>query len=419
MNIQFTIPQEYLSNLSEFEPQELNLIARTQFIQWYNSTYSRPSLASQPNPLDIDSKLEVINSRISNQVTSSISTFANTINSNLDQLNRTTHELYGLSKSNKKGGVLEDAIEDTIKKNFTDYSYMNTASIPHHGDGLLESPSGLKAVLEMKNYTHTVGSEQIAKLKYDMKHTGILYGLMVSTNSSIQGHKSIDIETFDQDGTKYCIVYISWIHGEPHKLNTGIALLEHLYMLDRRDTSPSNQSTPLNKIHELIESDLNELVTQLNTFAQLKTRYLGMEKIFKDQLDGFYLHLRETEISLKQSIEKIWKNIDRKFELASTTNATKSSEQILDKFGSGKAGTLLTRLYDDILKPHGINMWLDQSEQIQLFWSDKKLGSVKLVSKRVDIQFDNPDIKLSINESNSGINCKLVKTVIKDAKLKA
>ena len=104
MNIEFTIPQEYLSNLSEFEPQELNLIARTQFIQWYNSTYSRPSSANQINSSDIDSKLEVINSRISNQVTSSITTFANTINSNLDQLNKTTYELYGLSKSNKKVG---------------------------------------------------------------------------------------------------------------------------------------------------------------------------------------------------------------------------------------------------------------------------------------------------------------------------
>ncbi len=417
MNIQFTIPQEYLTNLSEFEPQELNLIARAQFIQWYNLTYSKSNSNQPVQQIDIDSKLEVINSRISNQVTSSITTFANTINSNLDQLNRTTHELYGLSKSNKKGGVLEDAIEDTIKKNFTDYSYTNTASIAHHGDGLLESPSGLKAILEMKNYTHTVGSEQIAKLKYDMKHTGVLYALMVSTNSSIQGHKSIDIETFEQDGTKYCIVYISWIHGEPHKLNTGIALLEHLYMLDKRESNPS-VSNPINKIHELIETDLNELVKQLNTFAQLKTRYLGMEKIFKDQLDGFYLHLRETEISLKQSIEKIWKNIDKKFELANTTSATKSSEQILEKFGSGKSGILLTRLYDDILKPNNINMYLEQSEQIQLYWSDKKIGLVKLVSKRVDIQFDNPDIKLSINESNAEINYRLLKTVIKDAKLK-
>jgi len=415
MNIQFTIPQEYLENLSEFDPQELNLIAKTQFIQWYNSTFTR-SNSNQPfQQIDIDSKLEVINSRISNQVTSSITTFANTINSNLDQLNRTTHELYGLSKSNKKGGVLEDAIEDTIKRTFPDYSYTNTSGIAHHGDGLLESPSGLKAILEMKNYTHTVGSEQIAKLKYDMKHTGILYALMVSTNSSIKGHKSIDIESFDQDGTKYCIVYISWIHGEPHKLNTGIALLEHLFLLDRRDKDPS-VSNPINKIHELIESDLNELVNQLNTFAQLKTRYLGMEKIFKDQLDGFYLHLRETEISLKQSIEKIWKNIDKKFELLS--GITKSSEKILEKFGSSKSGTLLTRLYDEVLKPNDIELYLDSSEQIYIYWSDKKMGSIKLVSKRVDIQFDIPDIKLSINESNCTVNYKLLKTVIKDAKLK-
>jgi len=78
MNIQFTIPEEYLLNLSEFDPQELNLIAKSQFIQWYNSTCCSGSNSSS-QVIDIDSKLEVINSRISNQVTSSITTFANTI----------------------------------------------------------------------------------------------------------------------------------------------------------------------------------------------------------------------------------------------------------------------------------------------------------------------------------------------------
>ena len=36
------------------------------------------------------------------------------INSNVEQLNNTTKELYGLSKSNKKGEVFENTIEGVI-----------------------------------------------------------------------------------------------------------------------------------------------------------------------------------------------------------------------------------------------------------------------------------------------------------------
>lgn len=410
IEIKFDIDIGTCPELVTFDPQELNLLSKKLLVEWYGKTYSQAN-SSAPNPsLDID----VINSRLSSQLTTTMSTLMGSLNSNLEQINMTTKELYGISKSNKKGGALEDSIENIFATSFVDYSYTNTSGQAHHGDGLLESPSGLKAIVELKNYSHTVNSDQITKLKYDLKHTGIQWGLMLSTNSSIQGRKSIDIETFDQDGTQYCIVYISHLYGEPHKINTGIALLEHLYQITK--VSGSNLAkTQIAELYSQIDTDLSQLGELIDTFVQLKTRYLNMEKLFKDQLDTFYLHLRETEINLKLSIDKIWKRIDMKF-----APLLSDSAQVLNKMSGFKGWALLTQLYDQVLEPGQITLVDNQQDPSQawMYLSSIPIGMIKMVSKRVDIQFEFPDIKLSVNESNIHINSKLIKTILKDIKHK-
>jgi len=417
VQITFELDDQIHTDLNSFTHEELNLMGKKLFVEWYKKTYRScsdiNSVQNQGQSLD----LEVINSRLSNQLTTTMSTLMASLNSNLEQISTTTKELYGISKSNKKGGVFENSIEDIFFSSFPDYTYTNTSGQAHHGDGLLESPSGLKAIVEMKNYTYTINSEQIAKLKYDLKHTGISWGLMLSTNSSIQGRKSIDIETFDQDGSNYCIVYISHAYGEPHKLNTGISLLEHLFQLSKASkTDQTHLEKEISKLHELIETDLSQLSDLIDTFVQLKTRYLNMEKLFKDQLDGFYLHLRETEINLKQSIDKIWKRIDMQF----VPLLSEPSSQVLARLAGYKGFGILTRIYDNVFEQEEIILVSspEDSAQTLLFFKSKQLGIIKMISKRVDIQFEFPDIKLSITDSNLIINSKLLKTVLKDLKQK-
>jgi hypothetical protein len=417
VQITFELNDQSHPDLNSFTNEELNLMGKKLFVEWYKKTYVSCSdlntVQNQGQSLD----LEVMSSRLSTQLTTTMSTLMGSLNSNLEQISKTTKEPYGISKANKKGGVFEDAIEDIFFSTFPDYTYTNTSGQAHHGDGLLESPSGLKAIVEMKNYTNTVNSDQIAKLKYDLKHTGIAWGLMLSTNSSIQGRKSIDIESFDQDGSNYCIVYISHAYGEPHKLNTGISLLEHLFQISKSSKSDqTNLKTQISKLHELIETDLSQLSDLIDTFAQLKTRYLNMEKLFKDQLDGFYLHLRETEINLKQSIDKIWKRIDMQF----VPLLSEPSSQVLSKLSGYKGFGILARIYEDVFEPGEIILVssLEDPAQAIIFFQSKQLGIIKMVSIRVDIQFEFPDIKLSITDSNLTINSKLLKTILKDSKQK-
>jgi len=403
MNISFTLSKNNFPELNILSDDELNIIGKQLFIEWYKKTYE-----SNYNQIDIDNKLELINSKLSNQINLSLSNFMGTINSNVEQLTSTTKELYGLSKSNKKGEIFENIIEDIFKTTFLDYSYTNTSNIPHHADGMIVGPSGLKSLIEMKNYTNIVNADQIEKLKYDMKATGISYGLLMSTSSAIQGKKNIDIEVFVYENKTYTIVYIGYVFDQTHKINTGLLLLEHLYKL-----SSNFIQNNTNHIHNMIDKDLEQLEELINSMSHLKTKYLSMEKIFKDQLDGFYSILRETEYSLKLSVERIWSNIDHKFNILII-----DSEKIIDFFRETKGYILLTRLFDNILKAEDIKLNLNDQQIIELYLLNKKIGIIKLVSKRLDIIFDIPDIKLSINESNYYINCKFIRTIIKDIKLK-
>jgi len=404
MNISFTLSKENFPEIENFDINELNTISKQLFIEWYNKTYS-----TNNQQINIDDKLELINSRLSNQITSSLSNFMGNINSNVEQLNNTTKELYGLSKSNKKGEVFENTIEDIFKTSFLDYSYVNTATIAHHADGVITGPSGLKALAEMKNYTSIVNTEQIEKLKNDMKTTGINFALMMSTSSAIQGKKNIDIEVFIYEGITYTIVYISYIFEQTHKINTGLLLLEHLYKLSLDSTIKDTSK----HIHNMISEDLEQLENIINSTSQLKIKYLSMEKTFKDQLDSFYYVLRETEYSLKSTIEKIWSNIDHKFNLLLT-----DSDKVIETFKSMKGYSILTKLQDDVFKNNNIIIAINENSVAELYLNEQKIASFKLVAKRLDIQFINPEIKLSITDCNLDINIKFIKTIIKDIKRK-
>jgi hypothetical protein len=70
MNITFTLSKENFPEIANFDINELNTISKQLFIEWYNKTYT-----INHQQVDIDNKLELINSRLSNQITSSLSNF--------------------------------------------------------------------------------------------------------------------------------------------------------------------------------------------------------------------------------------------------------------------------------------------------------------------------------------------------------
>lgn len=378
-NITFSININEYSKISEYSDVELAGITKFLFNKWYSDNFIE--IATLDN---LDTKID-----------KGLSGFVN-------EMNTVTKEMYGIVKSNKKGKVFENVIETIISETLPNYSYDNTSTIDHSGDGKLISPSGLQCIIELKNYTATVNITQIVKLKHDMKIMGCKYGLMLSANSAIQGKKNLDIETFIVEGTKYHIVFVSYYFEQEHKIETAIALLEQLYVIYSHNTHNI----------QYIEEEINNLNVIIDSMSKLKTQFLNMERITKDNLDSFYLSLRDTEYNMKSQISTILGNIGEKVE-----SLNYNSEQVLKRTNK-KECILLKHIYDTILLHENFELkYIDDDIYIIDITMNKKLGVAKFVNKRIDIIFDIPEIKLSITQNNLSMSETLVKSIIQNYRL--
>lgn len=396
--INFSINVSEYPKISSYNSDEITGICKYLFNTWYVNNFE--------NNINMDN----LHSKITSNMTTSINLMMKNINDNVDKLTNTSNEMnqlnkemYGITKSNKKGQMFENIIETIIHNNFQNYSYQNTAQIPHSGDGLIVSVSGLKCIIEMKNYSVTVPSGQIKKLKNDMKITGLKYAIMISANSAIQGKKNMDIEIFINEGIEYCIVYTSFVFEQDYKIQTAISLIEHIFNINTKSK---------NIILDNISSELYNLNELIDSMSKIKNNFLSMEKTIKDNLDGFYLNFRETETNMKLQIDTIMNTINMKSELFCI-----ESEKVFEHFSTIKECTILKKLYDEIFSIEKFEMNIENN-LINLIDTQNNncIAEIKFIAKRIDVQFINPEIKISINNSNISINEKIIKTIILDYK---
>ena len=139
------------------------------------------------------------------------------INNIRDDIKLTVHE--GFSHTQEKLGKIEQTIDkieklfDKPKKKgniaenmiFSDLSYVfsnvkDVSGIPHSGDFWVED----KVLIDIKNYTSTVPTTEVVKIKDDIcKNDNIYCGILISINSDISKHHIFDIEKIKDN--KYLI----------------------------------------------------------------------------------------------------------------------------------------------------------------------------------------------------------------------
>lgn len=335
---------------------ELSSICKHLLLQWYDETY-----INKVNMSNLEQK----------------------IGKGIEPLINEVKQLYGNNKSIFKGQIFENIIEQTIHNNFPHYTYDNTGKINHCGDGYLTSPTGMKAIVEMKNYNTSINTAQINKLKYDMQNTGIKNALLLSAYTGIQGKKMLDIETFLHEGVKYNIVHVSKYMENEYKIQIAITILEHLY-----------EKNNLVYIEEELIG-LNELV---DSMSKLKSQYLTMEKSMRESMDSFYLNLRDTEYNMKKQITSILSNIHCKQEI------------INDDIVHAINNPLLSYMNDTLLLKYGYNVCKDK--EYCICKNNKKYGIIKIVGKRIDMIFSDFDTKISITQNNKSISEKLLESIL-------
>jgi hypothetical protein len=305
----------------------------------------------------------------------------NTLNTTIQPLNDLTKSLYGLNQSTKKGDITEALMEDVIKIQLPEYNYDIKRGIAHNADGELTSPSGLKALVEIKNYNSTVPDDEVVKFKYDLAYQNITYGLFISTKSGIQYQKPFSYEKYDKDGKTYHIVYVSKVFEEQHKIYTGILLLENIFKFIKKNEC--------NNIDKTILKNMRKIENIIEEFSKIKSKYLEMELNIKKSLDDYYGVIREAEYKMKEQFNSVWDSIvNEDNQLIQYT----LKDDIIS--GSGKK---VQNILDKILSKFDENFKfvINENGNIDILYKMKSVCLIVIYKLKIVVRFMNNDMTLT------------------------
>jgi hypothetical protein len=323
----------------------------------------------------------------------------NTLNETIQPLNDLTKSLYGLNQSTRKGDITEALIDDIIGRQFPEYNYDIKRGIAHHADGELSSPTGLKALVEVKNHNNTVSYEEVDKFKYDLAFRGISYGLFISTKSGIQFQKPFSYEKYEKDGIVYHIVYVSKVFEEHHKIYTGVLLLENIYKFIKKNEC--------SKIDKSILNNIKKIETIIYEFTKIKNKYLEMESSIKKSLDDYYGIIRDAEYQMKEKFNDVWNQIvddDNKLIQYS------AKESIILQSGK-KIQNILEKVLNKF--DNSFKYVLNEDEDILIYLKNTIICTIKLYKLKIVIRFMNYDLTISSMNDDT----KLLEAYINNKKI--
>ena len=323
-------------------------------------------------------------------------------NGTMINVNENLNKLFGLSSSSsKKGEISEMVIYEYIKNNYKNYCYEIKREIAHNADGELNSPSGLKALVEIKNYETNINNDEVNKFKYDLQFNNIYFGLFISIKSGIIGKKYIDYESYIHNDKEYHIVYITKIYQDITRFDASMLLLEKIYEISKCENK--NIKT---LIHNNLDKHFEELNLLITKTSCLKDNFKVMEDSFKNGLNQFYLQLREYDYDIKDQVKKIMLNIEE--DISKTyINEEDNKEEILSLYKKDKCFLLFNKLFD-IMKEYQI---IVDEKKFNIVKDKKIIGSIKKLKDKLNLELED-SVKISLTNKNIDKNILLLEKIL-------
>ncbi len=322
------------------------------------------------------------------------------IEDKLEKFSTILDQLFGISNnSSRKGKLTEDVIYTIMKNKFKDYTFQETRNIPHSGDAIINIPKNnkiVKVMIEIKNYNNTVDTEEINKLKYDMKQNKIKYSIFISMKSGFVGKKQLSFEEFTSNNELYTILYVPTLSDDINKFEVSII------MMDRIVDFQLNHNTNFKHIKWLENSIVNNLAELDDIFLEfndLKNSYLKVERSVKQSLAEHYLSLVNYESNLKVKINRIWKSVNSDFESArKELLASNKMDSILESIKQEKNNKNLIKIIQQLMK---YGFCIGKTDIGNLFYilssANDIVGTILKDSKIIEVSFNNPKIKLRVD----------------------
>lgn len=177
-----------------------------------------------------------------------------------------------LSSSKSKGDTGELSLLQILTDGIpgVDWAIEHIGKTAHSADVLLTYKSGeFICRLDSKNWTKTVDTDEINKLKSDMVSTGARTGMIVSFHSGVAYKHNDDIETFiNANGDLCAIAYLSRVAKAPAKVWASITALRCIWD-NFIKKGESLGRTPLNEQSKRIFRGIMEHITSMEDLGKL------------------------------------------------------------------------------------------------------------------------------------------------------
>ena len=336
------------------------------------------------------------------------------LNQKLDRIESIIEKLFGISyHSSKSGEVSEDLIYQILKEKYPDISHQITRKVAHHADGELVFPSGLRALLEIKNYQTSVKKEEIDKLKYDMTHNGINYAIMISLKSGIQGQKQISYQTFIHQDKNYHIVFLTHLMKDSSQLGAGLILLNRIYKLEKENQS--QKEVKMDWLYSQISDHISDLSSLIDKTSILRDGFLESEKNIRNSMASFYTQLRDYQADVSNKVKSIWEKIDQDFsEMEIEIQGDNKWENLLGEIDKkSKIYKSLQKVVDIFQSQHIYPEEITGKENQYYLHSGKStVGKMGILKTKLGVYITKPEISLVFLPKEDNTTLQFLKSVL-------
>ena len=321
------------------------------------------------------------------------------INENLDVVKRSIDHLSANNnKSVLKGQYGENLVESIIDINFPDYSLINTTKKDCASDYQLVTNLGDIMLIEVKNYSNVVPSNEVNKFIRDISQSSSKIGIFISLHSGISNKKRFCIDYYDDKK----IIFIPKSGTEGSSIIWGILL--GLELINCNSKYNNITETNLMEIYNDFEKVLNSHFSLMNNIKDSK------EKIEKT-LNNLYISTIDYDINIKNAFKDVKNKIRSELNNISVKlieNDYEYYEKIIHDLNEQKDNKYV--IYYEILELVKLNnKKIRAEEENKLNWeiydSDKIICNIKSNKRKVEILYE--DNIITINNSN------IIKMIIK------
>lgn len=274
-----------------------------------------------------------------------------------------------MNNSSKKGKFNEGIMENFFLQGFKGYHYTSTKHIPHYGDGTLEKGT-FRLMVEFKNYSNTVTTQEVQKLKRDMVENGFNYGLLVSANSGVANKSDFDLEVFD---TNRFIISVSKVISLDRwdLVESAVQLLEKMYTQKEKQI-----------LSEYLSNKLQSLNCLLVDIEKITQEFYDVEAKIKQNLDGYSTTLHRSTKNMKSLINEI---------------CTIPNEIVFDTEHFEQLQSIYPQ-HSDILRRVSVLLHLNRIDyQVLDSEIDVKKGKIKIIKTKVSYHNISPPCSVDIN----------------------